>query len=81
MKDLLQLLIKHNIRFVDHANETLIFDKPNTALAAFAIDDAIATNVGNRLAPPTIRFGCILIRLCSVFLMHVYRTCKMGLSF
>lgn len=56
MKDLLQLLIKHNIRFVDHANETLIFDKPNTALAAFAIDDAIATNVGNRLAPPTIRF-------------------------
>ena len=56
MKDLLQLLTKHNIRFIDHAKENFIFDKPNTALAAFAIDDAIATNVGNRLSPPTIRF-------------------------
>jgi len=56
MEDLLQLLTKHDIRFVDHANESMIFDTRNTALAAFAIDDAIATNVGNRLVPPTVRF-------------------------
>ena len=56
MEDLLYILKENNLRFIDHANEAMIFGQANTALAAFAIDDAIATNVGNRLTAPTIRF-------------------------
>lgn len=50
-----QLISKSTIRFIDHSNDKLIFNVPNNALASFAIDDAIATTVGEKVAPVTVR--------------------------
>lgn len=44
-----------NIRFINHSNDKHIFQHSNNALASFAIDDAIATTVGESIAPPTVR--------------------------
>lgn len=43
------------LRFLDDTTKKTILNKDNDALLSFAIDDAIATTVGDRLAPPTIR--------------------------
>lgn len=43
------------LRIIDHTNVTSIFHKPFEAQASFAIEDAIATVVGQRSGPPTIR--------------------------
>lgn len=43
------------IRFIDHSNETTILHTPNQAMTSFAIDDAIATAVGNEEVKPTAR--------------------------
>lgn len=43
------------IRFLDHTNEITLFQKHNDALLSFALDDALATTVGEQYAPPTIR--------------------------
>lgn len=43
------------IRFIDQSNETSIFQVPNQAMTSFAIDDAIATAVGNHEVAPTVR--------------------------
>lgn len=42
-------------RFLDHSKSETIFNVPNTAMASFAIDDAIATAVGNNIASATVR--------------------------
>lgn len=55
MKNLEQLITEQKIRFIDHSKEPSIFSHSNNALASFAIDDAIATTVGNDLSPVTIR--------------------------
>lgn len=48
-------IIQSNIRYLNHATNTTIFNKPNLATTSFAIDDAIATTVGDDIAPPTFR--------------------------
>lgn len=55
MKTIYQFMNHSTIRFLDHSTKENIFYEPNNALASFAIDDAIATTVGNNLVPPTIR--------------------------
>lgn len=40
---------------MDHSNDTTILDIPNQAMTSFAIDDAIATAVGNEEVAPTVR--------------------------
>jgi len=44
-----------NLRLLNHTNVKTIFSKPYNALASFAIEDAIATVVGQKSAPPTVR--------------------------
>lgn len=56
MNHLQNILKMNQIRWIDHSLATTIFDIPNTALASFAIDDAIATSVGLANVPATIRF-------------------------
>lgn len=46
---------KQPIRFLNHTTADEIFGEPNDALLSFAIDDAIATTVGEGIAPPTVR--------------------------
>ena len=55
MKTLQSLLTRQTLRFFDHTKRKIIFDRPNDPFASFAIDDAIATTVGENLSPPTIR--------------------------
>lgn len=43
------------LRLLNHTNIKTIFDQPYNALASFAIEDAMATVVGENLAPTTIR--------------------------
>lgn len=55
MEIIQQLFNQTNIRFIDHSSSECIFKQPNNALASFAIDDAIATTVGDKSTPPTVR--------------------------
>lgn len=55
MKNIFEQLDHSTIRFLDHSLKKTIFNEPYNALASFAIDDAIATTVGNKLSPPTVR--------------------------
>jgi len=55
VKNIYERINHSTIRFLDHSTKTTIFNEPYNALASFAIDDAIATTVGNSLAPPTVR--------------------------
>lgn len=48
-------IIQSNIRYLNHAGTKTIFNKPNLATTSFAIDDAIATTVGDSITPPTFR--------------------------
>lgn len=43
------------IRLIDHSNKTTIFSEKNEAKISFALEDAIATTVGQSLAPTTVR--------------------------
>lgn len=56
MENIQLLFNQPNIRLINHIHEEKIFNTTNNALASFAIDDAIATTVGNELALPTMRF-------------------------
>lgn len=49
------LFLHQPIRFIDQSNEPFIFHVPNQAMTSFAIDDAIATAVGNHEVAPTVR--------------------------
>lgn len=55
MNNIFEIINHSSIRFLDHTMKKTIFNEPNNALASFAIDDAIATTVGNELVAPTIR--------------------------
>ncbi|MFS0750258.1 biotin/lipoate A/B protein ligase family protein [Oceanobacillus sp. 1P07AA] len=49
-------IIHHQIfRYIDHSTQTEIEGKPNTALASFAVDDALAISVSEETSPPVIR--------------------------
>lgn len=50
-----QLINNSTIRFIDHSKAQTILQESNNGLASFAIDDAIATAVGNKVAPVTVR--------------------------
>ena|SRR5699024_1778012 len=43
------------VRFIDHSKQEKIFNQPNKALTSFAIDDAIATSVGDYEVEATAR--------------------------
>lgn len=43
------------VRLIDHTATKQINDTPLTAITSFAVDDALATTVGNGEAPPTLR--------------------------
>lgn len=55
MEKLHSLLNQPSFRFLDHTKEQFIFDQPNDPFASFAIDDTIATTVGQNVSPPTVR--------------------------
>lgn len=55
MHNELVTILKQPIRFLNNNNQENIYSKPNNAIASFAIDDAIATTVGNVQAPTTFR--------------------------
>jgi len=55
VKTIDELLQSTEIRFINSATFPYIFEEPNDALRSFAIDDAIATAVGNEEVAPTIR--------------------------
>lgn len=42
-------------RYIDHTQKITFNHTPYTALTSFALDDALALSVSNRLSPPTIR--------------------------
>lgn len=56
MINIVELLAKVNIRILDDTKQYTGINETNNPLVSFAIDDAIATAVGNSLAPPTFRF-------------------------
>lgn len=49
------LLNQPTFRFLDHTENVTIFNRPNDPFASFAIDDTIATTVGQHVTPPTVR--------------------------
>lgn len=55
MKTIQNYLQAETMRFLDHSKQTNILGEPNQAFISFAIDDAIATTVGNKIAFPTAR--------------------------
>lgn len=55
LNDIYTLLKTYPIRFIDHTAEQTILHEPNDALLSFAIDDSLATSVGNHLSSPTLR--------------------------
>lgn len=48
-------IMQSTVRFVNHVDRTTIFGQRNQALTSFAIDDSIATTVGNQTVAPTFR--------------------------
>lgn len=55
LKTLQTLLNQQTFRFLNHTEESTIFERPNDPFASFAIDDTIATTVGQNISPPTVR--------------------------
>lgn len=55
MKNWEEIISHQTFRYMDHTNLTTFQNKPYTALASFAIDDAIATDVSDRKSPPVFR--------------------------
>lgn len=49
-------LLPKSLRILDHSNTNTIFNKPNNAILSFALDDAIATTIGEHSSLPTVRF-------------------------
>lgn len=50
-----QIFSNQPIRLLDHSNVSTIFTQKNEAIISFALEDAIATVVGQNLVPPTVR--------------------------
>jgi octanoyl-[GcvH]:protein N-octanoyltransferase len=55
MKNWKDIIVHHTIRYLDHTSLQTFHHEPYTALHSFAIDDALALSVSNRLSPPIIR--------------------------
>ena len=55
MKNWKDIIAHHTIRYLDHTSLQTFHHEPYTALHSFAIDDALALSVSNRLSPPIIR--------------------------
>lgn len=55
MNNQINHIIQSTIRFLNHARSKEIFGKENIATTSFAIDDAIATTVGEKIIPTTFR--------------------------
>lgn len=55
MKTIQQHLNAPSIRLIDHTKANTILHEPNRAFISFAIDDAIATAVGDGMSLPTVR--------------------------
>lgn len=55
LKTLQTLLNQQTFRFLNHTEESTFFERPNDPFASFAIDDTIATTVGQNISPPTVR--------------------------
>lgn len=55
MKTIQNYLQADTIRFLDHSKHPNVLGEPNEAFISFAMDDAIATAVGNKAVPPTAR--------------------------
>ena len=51
----IQQYLSSPIRFIDHSKQDMILNEPNRAFISFAVDDAIATTVGNKSSLPTVR--------------------------
>ncbi|WP_067728448.1 lipoate--protein ligase family protein [Oceanobacillus damuensis] len=55
MKNWKDIISHSTFRYIDHSNETYFNERPYTALASFAVDDALAMSVSNGDSPPAIR--------------------------
>jgi len=55
MKNWKEIIQHETFRFMDHTNIEQFEDEPYTALTSFAIDDALATSVSDKLSPPIMR--------------------------
>lgn len=55
MKTIQQYIQTKAMRFLDHSKQSTVLGEANQAFISFAIDDAIATAVGNKTALPTAR--------------------------
>lgn len=55
MKNWQQVIQHTTFRLLDQTNSVSFEERPYTALTSFAIDDALALSVSNRLSPPILR--------------------------
>ncbi|GAA0322344.1 lipoate--protein ligase family protein [Oceanobacillus oncorhynchi subsp. oncorhynchi] len=55
MKNWKEIIRHKTFRYIDHSTATMVAGKPNTALASFAVDDALAISVSEAASPPVIR--------------------------
>ncbi len=55
MITLADYLKEKHVRFIDNSKSESIFGERNRAFISFALDDALATTVGDKSTPPTIR--------------------------
>ncbi|GIO19060.1 octanoyl-[GcvH]:protein N-octanoyltransferase [Oceanobacillus oncorhynchi subsp. incaldanensis] len=55
MKNWKEIIRHKTFRYIDHSTATMVAGKPNTALASFAMDDALAISVSEAASPPVIR--------------------------
>jgi len=55
MKNWKEIIRHKTFRYIDHSTATMVAGKPNTALASFAVDDALAISISEAASPPVIR--------------------------
>ncbi|WP_026907759.1 lipoate--protein ligase family protein [Paucisalibacillus globulus] len=55
MKNWQEIIHHTTFRYIDHTEEKTFHNMSNTALASFAIDDALATSVSSENSPPALR--------------------------
>lgn len=55
MKSWQEIVTHDTFRLIDHTEETIFHHKLYNAITSFAVDDALALSVSNRLSPPVVR--------------------------
>ena len=50
-----QIMEQQTFRYIDHTEKKTFDRKPYTAMTSFALDDALALAISNRLSPPALR--------------------------